>query len=205
MSEEELLGMPSLDELLEPVWLDGRMLNEQIPELEPVPEEPEEPAQPNQVNQEEQAAQPVVEEPEQERREERGESTQKRNKRKRDWLQHELERRGSVLERLREDLRQKEREVEELERRVEGNEEVLRLKRKIKQVEVEWKEERDWLREKTIKEREEWARREEERCWEVGSLRARIAGLEEELGKMRREKVESGYARFVAHAANRHC
>ena len=205
VSEEELLGMPSLEELLEPVWLEGRLLqipDEQIQELEPVPEEHEEPAQPNQ---EEQAAQPVVEPPEQERREERGESTQRKNKRKRDLLHHELERRGTVLERVRGDLRQKEREVEELKRRVEGNEEVLRLRRKIRQMEVEWREERDWQREVTIKEREEWARREQERCWEVGSLRARIAGLEEELEEIRREKVERGYARFVAHAANRQC
>ena len=71
---------------------------------------------PELVNQEEPAPEPVVEEPEQERR---GESTQRKNKRKREWLQHELERRGSVLERVREELRGKEREVEELKRRVE--------------------------------------------------------------------------------------
>ena len=202
------------------------MIEEQIPELELVPEEPEpepvhilpaqqeEPA-PEPENQghqqEEPAPEPVVqnnvqeqEEPEQDEPR-RGNSTQRKNKRKREWLQHELERRSSVLGGLREELRGKEREVEELKRRVEGGEEVLRLKRRIRQMEAEWKGENGWLRERTIRERGEWERREKERCWEVGRLRARIAGLEEELEEMKREKVELGYARFVAHAANRHC
>ena len=56
-----------------------------------------------------------------------------------------------------------------------------------------------------MRERGEWERKEEERCWEVGKLKARIAGLEEQLQEMRMEKRELGYARFVAHAAYQHC
>ena len=72
-------------------------------------------------------------------------------------------------------------------------------------MEVEWRRERDWIREKTMRERGEWERKERERCWEVGKLKARIAGLEVQLEEMRMEKRELGNARFVAHAANRHC
>ena len=47
-------------------------------------------------------------------------------------------------------------------------------------MEVGWRAERDWIREQTVRERGEWERKEEERCWEVEKLKARIAGLEEQ-------------------------
>ena len=93
-------------------------------------------------------------------------STHRRNRQKIGYMQEELDRRAETIRQLWEEHWRREKEIQRMRenmgrevlrqlreeevrkslgRKVSGEEEVMMPKRKIRQLEVEWKAERDWL------------------------------------------------------------